>query len=92
MGHHQPHDPSDHRSPASTQHGASQAQSKEQHASEVRPWLTSAGASLLIVGVIIAASVLINPLLGRYIHWRRIDLGAPVLFLGFAAALRRRWL
>ncbi|HKI58325.1 MAG TPA: hypothetical protein VKA00_03775 [Trueperaceae bacterium] len=57
-----------------------------------RHWLPPTGGAFLMVGLLIAITILVNPLLGRYIHWRRIDMGAPVLFLGFVAALRHRWL
>jgi len=56
-----------------------------------RPWLPSTVGALLVVGLVIVISVLVNPLLGRYTHWRRIDFGAPVVFLGLTLALRRRW-
>ncbi|HKI59374.1 MAG TPA: hypothetical protein VKA00_09180 [Trueperaceae bacterium] len=59
---------------------------------DLRPWLRSAGSSLLIVALLIAASALLNPMLGRYVHWRRIDIGAPLVFVGLALALRRRWI
>jgi hypothetical protein len=41
---------------------------------------------------LIAASALVNPMLGRYVHWRRVDIGAPLLFIGLALAFRHRWI
>ena len=87
----QPHDPS-----TRARHGAAseEATSPDRGPPGVRgkrPWLPSAGGALLVVGLVIAVSVLVNPLLGRYIHWRRIDFGAPAVFLGLTLALRRRW-
>lgn len=58
---------------------------------EPRPWLQVAVWSLVAVAVLVAGSALINPLLGRYIHWRRIDVGAPIAYLVLALALRKRW-
>jgi hypothetical protein len=40
----------------------------------------------------VALSATINPLLGRYLHWDRILVGAPVGLVALALALRRRWL
>ena len=84
----------DHDIQATYRDSAKEATSPELHprqAPTLRPWLLSTGGALLMVGLLVAISVLVNPLLGRYIHWRRIDLGAPVVFLGLALALRRRW-
>ncbi|MEJ2290400.1 MAG: hypothetical protein P8Y13_00840 [Deinococcales bacterium] len=44
-----------------------------------------------MVGSLIVVSVLVNPMLGRYLHWRRVDIGAPIVFIGLALALRHRW-
>ncbi len=57
-----------------------------------RSWLASAGLSIAVVAVMVVASVFLNPLLGRVVHWRRIDIGAPIATLVFALAFRRRWL
>lgn len=58
---------------------------------EPRPWLLAAAWSLIAVAVLVAGSALVNPLLGRYVHWGRIEVGAPIAYLVLALALRRRW-
>jgi len=83
--------PHDHSTRASDRMAGEEATSPYQGPPSKRPWLPSTVGALLVVGLVIAISVLVNPLLGRYIHWRRIDFGAPVVFLGLTLALRRRW-
>lgn len=88
MKHRQPHDPN-----VQPRSGvpAEKAMLPDSGPRGKRPWLPSTGGALLMVALLIAISVLVNPLLGRYIHWQRIDFGAPVVFLGLTLALRRRW-
>ena len=38
-----------------------------------RSWLFSLGLALTIVGVGVALSAVVNPLLGRYVHWDSTD-------------------
>ena len=83
--------PHDHSTRATYGTAGEEATSPYQGPPNQRPWLPSTVGALLVVGLVIVISVLVNPLLGRYIHWRRIDFGAPVVFLGLTLALRRRW-
>jgi len=57
-----------------------------------RSWPLAFGLALVLVGALVALSATINPLLGRYLHWDRILVGAPVGLVALALALRRRWL
>ena len=52
----------------------------------------AAAMALLVVAVLVAGSAVVNPLFGRVVHWRRIDVGAPIAILVLALAFRRRWL
>lgn len=57
-----------------------------------RSWPWSIVVATLVVAALIILSALVNPLLGRYVHWDRIFIGGPVALLGLSVALRRRWL
>lgn len=57
-----------------------------------RGWLASIVLAVGLVSVLILVSVTVNPLLGRAVHWRRIDLGAPAAALALVLAFRSRWL
>lgn len=57
-----------------------------------RPWWTCIATAGLALAGIVALSAIVNPLLGRYMHWDRIAVGAPVAFVLASVALRRRWL
>ena len=56
-----------------------------------RGWLTSLGTALAIVGVGVALSAVVNPLLGRYVHWDWMAAVAPTALVLLTIALRRRW-
>ena len=56
-----------------------------------RSWLISAVTALIFVGVGVALSALVNPLLGRYVHWDWMAVVAPTLLVLLTIALRRRW-
>ena len=43
------------------------------------------------MGIGIGLSAVINPLLGRYVHWDWMAVLAPALFVALAVSLRRRW-
>ena len=59
---------------------------------ENRSWVVVIPVAALLVGVGVFLSAVINPLLGRYVHWDWMAVLAPVLFIAAAAALRRRWI
>ena len=56
-----------------------------------RGWMTSLVLAAVIVVVGIGLSAVINPLLGRYVHWDWVAVLAPTLLITLAIALRRRW-
>jgi hypothetical protein len=56
-----------------------------------RSWLFSVLSALGLVGLIVLLAVVVNPMFGRYIHWDRVAVGAPVAVVVVAVALRRRW-
>ena len=56
-----------------------------------RGWGASLGLAAVIVGIGIGLSAVINPLLGRYVHWDWVAVLAPTLLITLAIALRRRW-
>lgn len=91
MGHQQRH-PTGRESDGLADQPTSSLGEREGRARNPRPWLRAGGGALLIVALVIAASAVFNPLLGRYVHWRRIDIGAPLAFVGLALAFRRRWI
>jgi hypothetical protein len=57
-----------------------------------RGWVVSLGWAAAIVGAGVVLSAVINPMLGRLVHWDWMAGLAPTLFLLFAVALRRRWI
>jgi len=57
-----------------------------------RSYLASAVWALIAVGITVVLSAVINPLLGRVVHWDWMAVAAPALFLAVAVALRRRWI
>lgn len=56
-----------------------------------RGWGLSLGLAVVIVSIGIGLSAVINPLLGRYVHWDWVSGLAPTLFVVLSIALRRRW-
>jgi len=58
---------------------------------EKRSWLFSLGLALTIVGVGVALSAVVNPLLGRYVHWDWMAGVAPMALVLLALAIHRRW-
>jgi hypothetical protein len=47
--------------------------------------------AMVIVLVATAASALINPLLGRVVHWTIVAVLMPTLFVAFAVLFKKRW-
>ncbi|MDA0988305.1 MAG: hypothetical protein O2783_04090 [Chloroflexi bacterium] len=64
----------------------------EAHATARRGWAVSLGLAAVIVSIGIGLSAVINPLLGRYVHWDWVAGLASALFVALTIALRRRWL
>ena len=56
-----------------------------------RGWVVSLALAAVIVAVGIGLSAVINPLLGRYVHWDWVAVLAPTLLIALAIALRHRW-
>ena len=57
-----------------------------------RGWGISIGLAVVFVGIGIGLSAVINPLLGRYVHWDWMAVLAPALLVVLALALHRRWI
>ena len=58
---------------------------------EPRGWLLSAVAAAALVTVGVTLSAIINPMLGRYVHWDWMAGIAPTIFILALLSLRRRW-
>ena len=56
-----------------------------------RSWLISLVLALLIVGVGVTLSAVVNPLLGRYVHWDWMAGAAPAALALLTLAIHRRW-
>ncbi len=65
--------------------------SAEAPAATERSWPVSILWAAVIVGVGLLLSAIINPLLGRVVHWDWMAAIAPSSFALFAWALHRRW-
>ncbi len=57
----------------------------------MRSWVVSLAWAAAIVGVAVAVSAVINPALGRSVHWDWMAGLASTLFAALSIALRRRW-
>ena len=56
-----------------------------------RTWARAIALALALVAVATLASVVINPLLGRVVHWNLMAVLMPALFVGFTVLLKKRW-
>ena len=56
-----------------------------------RPWERSLVIALAVVGGSVTLSVVVNPLLGRTIHWDWTAALAVTLLVGLTMGLRNRW-
>ncbi len=56
-----------------------------------RSWFISLGLALTIVGVGVALSAVVNPLLGRSVHWDWMAGVAPAAMALLTLAFHRRW-
>ena len=59
--------------------------------SSERTWASAAWIALAFVAVATAASALINPLLGRTVHWDIVAVLMPMLFVVFTVVFKKRW-
>lgn len=57
-----------------------------------RSWSVSVLSALVLVGFTVLLSAVVNPMFGRYVHWDRVAVGAPIAVVVLAVALRRRWI
>ena len=55
-----------------------------------RTWGRAVALALALVAVATLASVVINPLLGRVVHWNIMAVLMPALFVAFAVLLKKR--
>ena len=55
-----------------------------------RTWTRAALVALALVGVATAASAVINPLLGRVVHWNIMAVLMPTLLVLFTVLLKKR--
>lgn len=56
-----------------------------------RRWGEAVLWAAVIVALATAASALINPLIGRTVHWNIVAVLMPALFVLFAVLLKKRW-
>lgn len=75
------------RGPSGGKGGASADTSVENK----RGWPLSLTWAAIIVGIAVTISAVVNPVLGRFVHWDWMAVLAPLLFALFAVAIRRRW-
>ena len=61
-------------------------------AAQKRTWRSAVLTSAALVVLAIAASALVNPLLGRVVHWNIVAVLMPAMFILFTLALRKRWM
>ena len=55
-----------------------------------RTWGRAAALAFALVAIAILASVVINPLLGRVVHWNIMAVLMPALFVAFTVLLKKR--
>jgi 4-hydroxybenzoate polyprenyltransferase len=56
-----------------------------------RKWVEAILSAAVLVVIATAASALINPLLGRTVHWNIVAVLMPSLFIVFALLFKKRW-
>ena len=57
-----------------------------------RSWAFSAAVAALVVGLGVALSATVNPLLDRRVHWDWTAALASALFVFLLMSVRRRWM
>ena len=65
--------------------------SNQPHAVPRRTWTSAVLAAAAIVAIATVASALINPVLGRTVHWNIVAVLMPSLFVLFTLAIKNRW-
>ena len=55
-----------------------------------RTWRRAVALAFALVAIATLASVVVNPLLGRVVHWNIMAALMPALFVGFAVLLKKR--
>ncbi len=56
-----------------------------------RTWTEALKWAVLIVVVATIASAVVNPLIGRTVHWNIMAVLMPALFIAFAFLFKTRW-
>jgi hypothetical protein len=56
-----------------------------------RSWVEAIVSAAVLVVIATAASALINPVLGRAVHWNIVAVLMPSLFVLFALLFKKRW-
>ena len=64
---------------------------KRDATAKARTWNSAILAAAIVVAVATLASALINPVLGRVVHWNIIAVLMPSMFVLFAVAIKNRW-
>ena len=64
---------------------------KHNPTAKARTWSSAILAAAAVVAIATVASALINPVLGRVVHWNIVVVLMPSLFVLFAVAIKRRW-
>ncbi len=65
--------------------------SKQSQATRRRTWTSAIVTAAAIVAVATVVSALINPVLGRTVHWNIVAVLMPSLFVLFTLAIKNRW-
>lgn len=56
-----------------------------------RSWFVSLRWAAVVVGIAVALSAVLNPLIGRTVHWDWMAGLSPTLLIVLTIAIRRRW-
>ena len=56
-----------------------------------RTWARAALIALAFVAIATLASAVVNPLLGRVVHWNIMAVLMPSLLIAFTLLLKKRW-
>ncbi len=56
-----------------------------------RTWTEALKWAVLIVVVATIASAVVNPLIGRTVHWNIMAVLMPALFIAFTFLFKKRW-
>ena len=67
------------------------SQGKEAAGRASRSWFVSLRWAAVVVGIAVAFSAVLTPLIGRTVHWDWMAGLAPILLIVLTIAIRRRW-